>query len=243
MKNSKLSPRSIKYSLAVVRQVFNFARRNGVFLGENPVLRVTLPQEDNRRMRFLTSEEATILLHTLYEKNHQLFEIALLSLHCGLRSKEIASLTFGDIDVDRKQIFVKDSKNKLNRVAYMTEDVKEMLCEKDEGEPDELVFRDHHGQKLKDYFISTQFSRILGTLGFNDGITDRRQKVVFHTLRHTFCSWLVQNGESLYTVKELAGHKTLSMTARYSHLSNDTMVKAVEKFQRSFGKGGSLKEA
>jgi site-specific recombinase XerD len=42
---------------------------------------------------------------------------------------------------------------------------------------------------------------------------------------------MVQNGESLYTVKELLGHSTLAMTERYSHLAKDNLKNAVQKFE------------
>jgi len=57
-------------------------------------------------------------------------------------------------------------------------------------------------------------------------IQDTRQRVVFHSLRHTFASWLVQRGEPLYTVAKLMGHTTLEMTQRYSHLAPDSLRKA-----------------
>lgn len=60
-------------------------------------------------------------------------------------------------------------------------------------------------------------------LGFNKGVTDRRRKVTFHTLRHTFLfTHLAIQGETFQTIAELSGHKTLQMAKRYSHLSEDT---------------------
>ena len=77
------------------------------------------------------------------------------------------------------------------------------------------------------------FFRAVDAVGLNEGITDRRMKVVFHTLRHTFASWLVENGENLYTVKELMGHSTLTMTERYAHLGNGTLHNAVKRMEQS----------
>ena len=51
-------------------------------------------------------------------------------------------------------------------------------------------------------------------------------KVVFHTLRHTFASWLVQAGVPLYTVQRIMGHKTIVMTQRYAHLAPDQGAEA-----------------
>jgi integrase len=71
-------------------------------------------------------------------------------------------------------------------------------------------------------------------MGLNEGITDPRQKVTFHTLRHTFASWLAIQGESLITIKELLGHKSMAMTERYSHLTPDHKHLAVKNLEAGF---------
>jgi site-specific recombinase XerD len=76
--------------------------------------------------------------------------------------------------------------------------------------------------------LSKSFARAVEALGFNTEIDDHRPKVVFHTLRHTYASWLVMSGVDLYTVQKLMGHSTMSMTERYSHLASDHLKKAVK---------------
>ncbi|MDL2279575.1 tyrosine-type recombinase/integrase [Desulfovibrio sp. OttesenSCG-928-G11] len=95
-------------------------------------------------------------------------------------------------------------------------------------------------------WVPDTFARTVDALGLNNTgemvknakgelipvrITDARHRVVFHTLRHTFASWLVQQGTPLYTVAELMGHSTLEMTRRYSHLAPDTLRKAALSLQ------------
>lgn len=222
------SPRSIQYCLAVIRQIFNHAFMHGFFHGDNPVKKVKSPKVDNKRLRFLTVEEAEQLLTILKLEAPELREMALISLHCGLRASEIFSLTWIDLNIEQATINIKDPKS-VTRVAHMTGTIKKLFLSKKIGKPIDLIFPDKNGEKRKE--ISTAFRRIVKKLGFNEGIKDRRDRVVFHTLRHTYASWLVQEGESLYTVKELMGHSTLAMTERYSHLAPGDTKKAVSKIE------------
>jgi integrase len=67
---------------------------------------------------------------------------------------------------------------------------------------------------------------------FNEGVEDTRQRVSFHTLRHTFASWLVQRSVDLYKVKELMGHEDIKMTMRYAHLAPEGLRKAAALIDR-----------
>jgi len=69
---------------------------------------------------------------------------------------------------------------------------------------------------------------------FNKGVTDPRQKITFHTLRHTFASWLAIQGTHILTIKELLGHQTLAMTERYSHLIPEQKVQALAGIEAIF---------
>jgi integrase len=231
MSDAGRSPRSVRYALAVIRQVFNFAKFNNLYGGEVPVGKVRMPQADNKRYRYLSHEEAGRLLGYLASKSPQVYEMALISLHCGLRAGEIFSLTWGDLEFQNGTMFLKDTKGGRNRTAFMTQAVKERLKAKTPGEKDDLVFPGRDGVKISS--IPNTFDRAIEKLGFNTGVTDRRQKVVFHTLRHTYASWLVEEGVDLYTVKKLMGHSTISMTERYSHLGNDTLQNAVKVLEES----------
>ena len=66
---------------------------------------------------------------------------------------------------------------------------------------------------------------------FNQGITDKKQWVNFHTLRHTFASWLVEDGTDIYKVQKLLGHGDLKMTERYAHNKQEQLKQAVVKLQ------------
>jgi len=231
MMDKNKSPRTIEYILTIIGQIFNKAIEWGVFNGINPITRVKKPKKDNRRVRFLTYEEAEKLLSELKKRSIQAYEMAYLSLYTGMRLGEIINLTWQDIDFKNDIITIKDTKNNTGRVAYMTENLKKLLIEKYNREKpqslSEIAFKNKRGRKI---FVTPEvFFQVVNELGLNDGVTDPRNKVVFHTLRHTFASWLAIQGTPIYTIKELMGHKSLSMTERYSHLSPDAKREAIKE--------------
>jgi integrase len=226
MSKAGLSARSAQYGLAVTRQVINEARRRGTFAADNPVRRVRSPKVDNRRLRFLTPEEADTLLTELSKTDRAAWEMALLSLYAGLRAGEILKLTWGNIDTRGGLITVKDSKSGRTRFAYMTETVRMMLEAKTPGDPEALVYPGPGGLTWPE--IPRTFNEAVDKLRLNEGRTDRRDRVVFHSLRHTFASWLVQRGVDIFTVKEALGHRTLVMATRYAHLAPGSIRKAVQ---------------
>jgi integrase len=224
------SPGTIRYTLALIRQCFNQAKILNLFEGDNPVSKVKMPHADNRRVRFLSHTEADVLLRELAESNKQLHDMALLSLHTGMRAGEIFNLAWSDVDLERQTLFLKDTKSRRNRTAYLTEQTLIMLIQRKEIDGTGYVFKNRNGGKIQE--VTNSFTPVIKKLGFNAGITDRRNRVVFHTLRHSFASWCVEAGVDLYTVKTLLGHSTLSMTERYSHLSQGTLQEAVRKLDR-----------
>lgn len=175
-----------------------------------------MPKEDNSRHRFLAKEEARLLLDTLKDRSHQVWQMSLLSLSTGMRAGEIFNLRGEHINLREKTIRIVDPKSSKNRTVYPSQAAIKMLrdCGYKSGQ---YVFRSTHGKQLQQ--ISDTFPRTVGALGLNDNLDDPRDKIVFHSLRHTFASWMVQSDQPLYLVAELMGHSTLEMTKRYAHLS------------------------
>ncbi len=229
MQEKKRSWRSIEYVLATIRQVWNLAKENGLTPLESPTKKVKQKKTSNKRIRFLSRDEAELLLNALRGKSEQTYQISLLSLDCGLRFGEVANLTFSDIDLKRESLTLRDTKSGTNRTVFMTQRVKEMIESLEFGNNGDLVFKTSKGGKLDR--ISHSFFRTVEELGLNDGVIDPRQKVVFHSLRHTYASWLVESGVDLYTVQKLLGHSSLVMTERYSHLSPNKLKSAIKQME------------
>ncbi len=224
-----LSNSTKRHIIALVSQIFNYATSRIDNSLQNPVRLISKPKSDDARERFLTVEEARILLAALAERSKYTHDMALLALFCGLRAGEILSLTWASVNFVEKTLFIKNTKNKSNRHAYMTAEVEAMLHERHNGQGEgEQKFDDRVFHSPE---IPNTFERTVKALGFNEGREDRRDRVVFHTLRHTFASWHAKAGTPLYTIAKLLGHKTLSMTQRYAHLCPEAERQAAMTLQ------------
>lgn len=223
------SPRTILQIKQLVRQLYNFAKKHKIYPagGELPTkyfLEGLIL--DNKRERYLSVEEARLLLGEVRKHSESTYQICLMSLNTGARFGEIVDLRWQYINEAKRDILFK-GKNGETRHSYMTDELLAMFREMPHGKPDALLFPAETGdgpEKARDA-ISDTFTRVVEKLGLNEGITDRRMKVVFHSLRHTCASWLINQGVALPVLAKILGHKTLSMTMRYSHV-NDASVKS-----------------
>ncbi len=227
-----LSPATVKYSLIIVRQAYNKAIAWGLYKGLNPIKGVKLPTLQNQRERFLSYEEADKLLTELSKRSPAVHDMALLSLHTGMRAGEIFNLRCYDLDFTHGLITILDPKNKLARKIFMTEAIRSMLsrCVINLG-PDDYIFKRKDGNP---YIEMVDIFKTVADKLFNIGVKDRRQRVTFHSLRHTFASWLAIQGESLVTIRELLGHKSFAMTQRYAHLIPDEKRRAAGMLDKIF---------
>jgi site-specific recombinase XerD len=114
----------------------------------------------------------------------------------------------------------------------MVKKIKERLLRRKELDFNGLIFKSAKGGIIKE--ISKTYFKTVQELGFNENIDDNRKKCVFHTLRHSYASWLVMENTALYTVQKLMGHSTVAMTERYSHLAPDHLKKAVGMFEANY---------
>ncbi|MFZ2633871.1 MAG: site-specific integrase [Desulfosalsimonadaceae bacterium] len=218
--------RTVEYIFAIIRQIWNMARRDGLTKESSPTQGVKKPKINNARERYLTPEESDQLLDAIKAKSQALYRLCLVSLNCGLRASEIFNLKWQHINLDDGTLFVSDGKGYQSRYAFMTDVIKDLFENIVPGAPNEYVFKDRNGNHI--VRVSGLFQRTVDALGLNNGLSDRRQMVVFHSLRHTFASNLAQNGIDLYVIQRLMGHKTFDMVQRYSHLSDSTLLAAVE---------------
>jgi integrase len=185
---------------------------------ENPVKKVKMFKEPERSLRWLTVEEYQKLIDA---SSGHVRSMIIMAVNTGMRLGEILSLTWDSVDFDRGIITVERSKNDGVRHIPINKQLTEELEAVKINATGEYVFSKSTGEPFKD--IKNGFWSALKRSGI--------EKCRFHDLRHTFASHLVMNGTDITTVKELLGHKTISMTMRYAHLSKEHKQQAVDSLE------------
>jgi integrase len=220
-KENGVSEVTVNRELALLKNLFTKAVEWGK-TGENPVKKVRFYRENNARTRFLLDDEETRLLAHC---KPQLKPLVITALHTGFRASELCSLTWHDVDFLRHTVTVQAgyAKNGESRTIPMNEVLTTTLkAVKLQNADGEKVFCNRQGMPYRSF--RTTFERAIRLAGIAD--------FTFHDLRHTFASRLVMAGVDLPTVKELLGHKDISMTMRYTHLSSDHKQAAVKKLEK-----------
>ncbi len=223
-----LAPATVRLILGDVRRVYRKLAAWGLYDGAIPTDAVKIPKPDNARTRFLTEKDALKLLAALKKRSETWHTIAFLSLYTGMRKGEVLALRGEHLDFAGGRILVKDAKTG-SRAVHMTDEIRAVLETIVPDAETGLLFPARNGKGQIRLDVGSSFKRAVADAELNKGITDRRHKVVFHTLRHTFCSWLAKAGVPLFTIGELVGHSSVEMTKRYSHLCPDTTRSAAAK--------------
>jgi integrase len=228
------SARTMEYVFATFRAIWNLAQERELVAGRNPVKGVKLPKVDNMRQRYLKSHEADMLLDALLARSPITHHLTLISLHTGMRFSEVVGLTWGAVDIERKQLHILRTKGKKARTVHMTGPVHDLLSSLPRGNDGDLVFSSNTGERIGK--VSRTFDLVVDELGFNNGITDPKGRFTFHCLRHTHASWMIENGVQLYLVQKQLGHSTPVVTQRYAHVSDQQLAEATQAFEKGLEK-------
>jgi integrase len=204
---------------ALFSLIFREALRNGKVPG-NPARLVRQRAENNGRIRFLTEDEEGRLREAIRERFPEHEAELTISLGTGMRLSEQYTLVWKNIDFQRREINLDRTKNGSPRMIPMHEDVmsamEEFARRSTSMSPDALVFPI---KNPKDWFKpAMEDAKIINYR--------------WHDNRHTFCSRLAMRGENLKVIQQLAGHKTIQMSARYAHLGEKTLHAAVGNLRK-----------
>jgi len=220
------TPATIRAYLCALSHVLAIASTEWNWLDSSPMPKVRKPKLPRGRVRFLSDEERTHLLTACRgSHNPYLYTVVVLALSTGARRGELLTLRWSDVDLKRKMLTFRETKNGETRSVPLAGNGFAVLAQhaKVRRLNTALVFPDHTG------------TRPLGIRGAFDNAVERAgiADFHFHDLRHSFASYLAMNGASLLEIAEVLGHKTLNMVKRYAHLSEAHTRGVVERMNRA----------
>lgn len=230
---AKMAPASVKQLLAFLKAAINLAIKRKAWPGPNPLAHLsgfTMPKVDNKAERFLSPAEANLLLAELARRSPVWRDMAYVSLLTGMRLTEILRLRGRDVNEATATAMVV-AKGRRREPVALSKEALAVLVRNVRG-PEEPVFRNKAGHPFPK--AAPAFIKAVKACGFYQG-PDRRYRVIFHTLRHTYASWLAQAGVSVYDLKLLLRHSDINMTMRYAHLIPDQQREHVAVIPRMLG--------
>jgi len=206
-KQCKTAATSNRYK-ALISLAYKVGCENGR-VEVNPARMVLHRKEPGGRCRFLDSEEYAALRAAIAELFPEHLASFLVSVHAGMRLTEQFTVDWSQVNLKRRTIELTKTKNGLARTVRLNPTAVAAIesLRRPGQKGTDLVFPSTE----KDFSTRAWFPEALRETGITD--------YVWHSNRHTFCSWLAMKGATDRQIMEAAGHKSLAMAARYSHLS------------------------
>lgn len=220
LKNMDASSRTKAHYLTVLNSYYNYLIFTGL-LSMNPCDMIKSPKIEKKLPVYLTIEEIDKLFNIRLNKPIDYRNKAMLELlfATGTRISELTSLTLSQINFEesiikvmgkgKKERIIPIANNALNYLKVYIYNYREYLVKN----TNEYVFLNKNGEK-----ISRQgFFKILKKMAQDSGIN---KNISPHVLRHSFATYLLNNGVDLRVIQELLGHENLETTEIYSHLTS-----------------------
>jgi integrase len=252
----KRSGADVNRTIAALSSAMSHAVKELGWIERNPCERVTKQKEAGGRIRFLSDEELPRLLDAVRASPHpDLLPAVLLALTTGARSGEILGLRWSQIDFKRRAITLHqgETKNNSGRALPLSGEIVELLQARDKIRKidDDRVFPPADG--VKELGLREPWKVALVQAGIDvrpatrsgrakkDAPLEMTSDFRWHDLRHTAASYLTMAGVSAIEVARVLGHKTLSMSLRYSHLAPDRVTELGDKLAARMGVAGGAK--
>ena len=204
-RQKEVTSASVRRELNLVSSLFETAKHEWEIAGLiNPVTAVKRPSDSVARDRRLTpTEKEQLLSESLRTGSEQLHLAILIALNTGMRQGEILKLKWDDLDFERNQITVRDTKNGLNRVIVISSVLRDALVTAQQNK--EKIFT------ITASGLQQAFRKLTTRLQIRN--------LRFHDLRHEAISSFFEIGLSVPEVQLMSGHRTLDQLMRYSHAS------------------------
>ena len=228
-KNKKTT---IARKLSAIRSFFKYLVKNGV-ISENPAELVLTPKQDKTIPVYLSVDEIFRLLDSIQTdtllglRNRAIFETLYSS---GIRVSELAEMNISDIDFSEAVIRVSGKGGKqrivpVGQKALAAIKTYRTRLQKQTGSlliNEGPLFLNRFNKRLSPRSIARILKKLVETIGLLAPVSP-------HALRHTFATHMLDAGADLRTVQELLGHKSLSTTQKYTHVSIDRLMETYDR--------------
>lgn len=222
------APASANRLLILVRYIFNLALKweiSGVL--KNPTQGIPLLEENNKRERYLTQDEAQRLYNVVqHSESRMLRFIVPMLILTGARKREVLDARWSEFDLTQRVWRIALSKSGKARFVPLSDGVLTLLAQlraehaswpAGQGGSEWAFPNPVTGKPYSSIYYTWDHARKLA------GLPELR----IHDLRHSFASFLINAGRSIYEVQKILGHTQIKTTQRYSHLSQETLLAAV----------------
>jgi len=221
MKIRKVSLHTGRRHLINIKAMLSKAVAHG-YLESNPAKNIKRIKPPERLPLFFTREEFDELLKVI--DNNDWRDIVEFAVNTGLRQMEILNLHKRQFNKQDRLIILDNhyhtTKSRKIRNMPLNTRALEIVSSRVANAKGELVFT-LDGERMLQDNLQDKFRKYVAAAELNP-------KLTFHSLRHTFASWLVQKGVSIYEVSKLLGHADIKTTQIYAHLRSDDLRNAVE---------------
>ncbi len=207
------------YSISTHRQFISSMKHLTECFPEMKIsdITLTMPSKSKKLPDVLSEQEIVRLIDNAKNIKHK--TIITLLYSSGLRVGELINLKISDINIERKQIFIRNSKGRKDRYVILADSFIPMLNEYLIAYSPQYWFVE--GTPGKQY-SSSSIRNFLKHLCEISGIN---KKVTPHTLRHSFATHLLENGVDIRYIQELLGHSKPETTMIYTHISKKQLMK------------------
>jgi integrase len=225
-------------ALVLLRYGFELALRwNTQGVKTNPVKEIKNLRDDNKIERYLSTEQAESLLRAVRQSESPMIQyIVLFLIYTGARKREVLDARWRDVDWDQRSWRIPKTKSGKVRHVPLSDGAHEVL-----NSLRAMLMTGHWGESLRPssfeeaaghhIFMNPRTGKAYVSFFYSWDAARRRAGMPefrVHDLRHSFASFLVNAGRSLYEVQDLLGHSDIRTTSRYAHLSSERLISAVQ---------------
>jgi len=207
-----------KYSISTHRQFISAVKLFIKFYPNSKIenLALTRPNRSKFLPNVLSKEEIIDILR--YTKNLKHRAILAMIYSAGLRIGELLNLQLKHIDIDRRQIIIKNSKGRKDRNVILAESFIPLMLNYLNTYNPNIFFTE--GEPSQKYSASS----VRAFLKRSCKMANISKKVTPHTLRHSYATHLLENGIDLRYIQELLGHSKPETTMLYTHVSKKDLL-------------------